>query len=139
MTTLAAATSRFEVKPPRGFLRPAILLLLSERPGYGYALVPRLEELHLGLANRPAVYRALAQLERDGFVEASLETPAAGQARRVYRATELGLRILGIWMGLIAEGHDHLGRVLCRYQSIGTTAANLDGGDHSPTKTANAE
>ena len=65
----AQGLSRFELAPPRRFVLPAILLLLSERPGYGYGLVPRLQEFQFGHVDRPAVYRALAQLERDGLVE----------------------------------------------------------------------
>src|SRR5580698_7900513 len=93
--------SRFELAPPRRFILPAILLLLSEQPGYGYGLVPRLEEFHFGHVDRPAVYRALAQLESDGLVEAASRNPGAGQARREYSVTALGERVLRIWMSVI--------------------------------------
>ncbi len=73
--------SRFELAPPRRFVLPAILLLLSERPGYGYGLVPRLQEFRFGHVDRPAVYRALAQLERDGLVEASAGEPDGGHGQ----------------------------------------------------------
>src|ERR1700728_1826534 len=63
--------SRFELPRPGRFILPSILLLLSEHSGYGYELVPRLEEFHFGHIDRPAVYRALAQLETDGLVEAA--------------------------------------------------------------------
>src|SRR5437016_4456177 len=82
--------SRFELAPPRHFLLPAIILLLSERPGYGYSLVKELQEFRFGQVDRPSVYRALAQLERDGLVTSRSEAPKAGQARRVYRLTEQG-------------------------------------------------
>jgi PadR family transcriptional regulator, regulatory protein PadR len=117
--------SRFELAPPRRFVLPAILLLLSERPGYGYGLVPRLREFHFGHVDRPAVYRALAQLERDGLVEAGPENPTAGTARRVYRITALGERVLRVWMSVIKDEHDYLGEVLRRYQATGTIDAVL--------------
>ena len=104
---------------------PAILLLLSEQLGYGYGLVPRLEEFHFGHVDRPAVYRALAQLETDGLVEAASQNPAAGQARRVYSVTALGERVLRVWMGVIKEEHDYLGQALRRYQATGTIDAVL--------------
>jgi DNA-binding PadR family transcriptional regulator len=104
---------------------PAVLLLLSERPGYGYGLVPRLNEFRFGHVDRPAVYRALAQLERDGLVEASSQSPKAGQARRVYQVTPLGQQVLRVWMSVIKEEHDYLGNVLRRYQATGTTDAVL--------------
>src|SRR5271168_294956 len=129
--TPADGMSRFELAPPRRFVLPAILLLLSERPGYGYGLVPRLLEFHFGHVDRPAVYRALAQLERDLLVEASAQNPTAGQARRVYRITALGERVLRAWMGVIKEEQDCLGEVLRRYQATGTpdaVLAEIEGG-----------
>jgi DNA-binding PadR family transcriptional regulator/polyisoprenoid-binding protein YceI len=117
--------SRFELAPPRRFVLPAILLLLSEQPGYGYGLVPRLEEFQFGHVDRPAVYRALAQLEADRLVEASSQNPTAGQSRRVYSLTALGERVLRVWMGVIKEEHDYLGQALRRYQATGTTDAVL--------------
>jgi PadR family transcriptional regulator PadR len=118
--------SRFELAPPRRFILPAILLLLSEHSGYGYGLVPRLEEFHFGHVDRPAVYRALAQLETDGLVEAEASrSPGAGQARREYSITTLGERVLRVWMGVIKEEHDYLEQALRRYQATGTIDAVL--------------
>ena len=110
---------------------PAVLLLLSERPSYGYGLVPRLNEFRFGRVDRPAVYRALAQLEQDGLVHAPSQiqkvgqVPKAGQARRVYEVTPLGQQVLRIWMSVIKEEHDYLGNVLRRYQATGTADAVL--------------
>jgi PadR family transcriptional regulator, regulatory protein PadR len=117
--------SRFELAPPRHFVLPAVLLLLSERPGYGYELVARLADFHFGHVDRPAVYRALAQLEADGLAQASSQSAAVGQARRVYQVTPLGERVLRVWMGVIKEEHDYLGQVLRRYQATGTADAVL--------------
>ena len=112
--------ARFELAPPRRFMLPAILLLLSEQPGYGYGLVPRLVEFRFGHVDRPAVYRALAQLERDGLVQVSAHGHQPGQARRVYSVTPLGERVLRVWMGVIREEHAHLGEVIRRYQATAT-------------------
>ena len=86
--------SRFELAPPRGFLLPGILLLLSEEPGYGYNLVKGLKEFRFGRVDRPSVYRALAQLEADGLVESWSEASKAGNPRHVYRLTGLGEDVL---------------------------------------------
>jgi PadR family transcriptional regulator, regulatory protein PadR len=122
---VAGKHSRFEFAPPRRFILPAILLLLSEQPSYGYRLVPELQEFHFGHVDRPAVYRALAQLEHDGLVKSSSQNPKAGAARRVYRVAPLGERVLREWMAVIREEHDYLGQVLRRYQATGTTDAML--------------
>ncbi|HEY8060162.1 MAG TPA: helix-turn-helix transcriptional regulator, partial [Acidimicrobiales bacterium] len=86
----AARVSRFELAPPRHFLLPAILLLLSEEPGYGYGLVKELRGFRFGSVDRPSVYRALAQLEGDGLVESWPGEATAGQTRRVYGLTPEG-------------------------------------------------
>jgi DNA-binding PadR family transcriptional regulator len=124
----AAATAkmaRFELAPPRRFMLPAILLLLSEQPGYGYELLARLADFRLGHVDRPAVYRALAQLEADGMAESSSQNAGVGQARRVYEVTPFGEQVLRVWMSVIKEEHDQLGQVLRRYQATGTTNALL--------------
>ncbi len=123
--------ARFELAPPRRFLLPAILLLLSEEPGYGYGLASRLTALRFGRVDRPAIYRALAQLEQDGLVQVAPEHHQSGQARRMYSVTPLGQRVLRVWMGVIREEHAHLGDVIRRYQATGTVDAALsevDGG-----------
>ena len=117
--------ARFGLAPPRRFMLPAILLLLSEQPGYGYALVARLRDLQFGHVDRPAVYRALAALEQDGLVEAVTESHQTTSARRVYAVTALGERILRVWMGVIREEQVHLGEVIRRYQATGRMDAVL--------------
>lgn len=128
----ADGKSRFELAPPRRFILPAILLLLSEHPGYGYGLTTLLQDLRFGHVDRPAVYRALAQLEADGLVEGrAADGHGARQGRRVYRVTELGERVLRVWMGVIKEEHERLGQVLRRYQATGTgdaVLAEVEGG-----------
>jgi PadR family transcriptional regulator PadR len=122
---MAEGASRFELAPPRRFILPAILLLLSEQPGYGYGLAPRLASLQFGQVDRPAIYRALAQLEQDGLIQSTTESATAGQARRVYSITPSGERVLRAWMGVVMEEHDRLGQVVRRYQATGTPDAML--------------
>ena len=117
--------SRFELAPPRHFLLPAVLLLLSEEPSYGYNLVKSLNALRFGAVDRPSVYRTLAQLERDELVESWPGPSTAGQERRVYGLTAKGDRALRTWMGVIKEERDALERVLRRYATTGTPDALL--------------
>jgi DNA-binding PadR family transcriptional regulator len=124
-------SSRFGFAPPRRFLLPAILLLLSESPGHGYSLDRDLRELDFGKIDRPSVYRALAELEKDGLVESWSEAPPSGHERRVYGMTPRGEQALGVWMSVIKEERDLLARVLRRYQATGTPdaiLAEVDGG-----------
>lgn len=126
--TRARATggpSRFELAPPRHFLLPVLLLVLSERPNHGYRLVKEVQSFRFGRVDRPSVYRALSQLENDGLVESWSEASTAGQTRRVYGLTSHGERILRTWMGIVKEERDCLDRVLRRYQATGTGDAVL--------------
>jgi PadR family transcriptional regulator PadR len=117
--------SRFEFAPPRHFLLPTILLLLCERPGYGYSLVKDLSDLGFGRVDRPSVYRALGRLEADGLVESWTGEATAGQPRRVYTLTTHGSDALREWMGVIKEERSALDRVLRRYQATGRGGAVL--------------
>ena len=71
------------------------------------------------------MYRALAQLERDGLVESWPGAPKAGQARRVYGLTDQGERALRAWMGVVKQERDCLDQVLRRYVATGTIDAVL--------------
>jgi PadR family transcriptional regulator, regulatory protein PadR len=118
-------TARFDLAPPRHFLLPAVLLLVAEQPSHGYQLVKELAGMPFGPADRPAVYRALAQLEADGLVEAWSDAPVAGSMRRVYGMTDHGGRVLRTWMGVVQEERDALDRVLRRYSAGGSADAML--------------
>ena len=120
-----ARVARFNLAPPRHFLLPAVLLLIAEQPSHGYQLVKELNGLRLGRYDRPSVYRALAQLEADGLVEAWSDAPVAGSMRRVYGLTPEGGRVLRVWMGIVKEERDGLERVLRRYAATGTVEALL--------------
>jgi PadR family transcriptional regulator, regulatory protein PadR len=106
---------RFELSPPRHFVYPAILLFLSEKPRHGYRLMDPIAGLGLGAVDRPTVYRALADLERDGLVEKWDAEPKAGATRHVYAVTEAGRQALEHWMAVLATERDQLDRVVERY------------------------
>ena len=125
-TVPSQRASRFELAPPRRFVLPAILLLLSEQSSYGYSLQKDLEEFRFGPIDRPTIYRALAQLGTDGLVESWSEAPKAGQTRRVYGITPLGEQVQRIWMNVIRQERDCLGRVLHRYQATSVVTGGLD-------------
>ena len=93
--------------------------------GHGYHLAKELRGLRFGRVDRPSVYRALAQLERDGLVESPERAPAPARSRRVYGLTAEGERALREWMGVIKEERDGLDGVLRRYVATGTLDALL--------------
>src|SRR5688500_7322761 len=100
---------------PRHFLYPALLLLLTEEPRHGYRLVDALLSLGFGPVDRPSVYRALADLEGDGFLESCTEPPTAGSTRYVYSVTTKGAAVLDTWMAVVGRQRDCLDLVLTRH------------------------
>jgi PadR family transcriptional regulator len=109
------ARCHFEVSPPRHFVYPAILLLLSEKPRNGYRLIDPILGFGFGGVDRPTVYRALADLERDGLLESWEAEPKAGATRHVYAVTAAGRLALDHWMGVLAAERNGLDRVMQRY------------------------
>lgn len=106
---------RFVLSPPRHFLYPALLLLLTEEPRHGYLLGDALASLGLGRMDRPSVYRALAALERDGLVRSWDAAPRAGATRHVHAVTPQGEQALEDWMSIVSQERNSLDLVLERY------------------------
>lgn len=108
---------------PRNFLRPCLLLLLSEMPSHGYDLLVRLGQLGLSAADPGGLYRMLRALERDGLVTSRWETSETGPARRTYELTDEGREWLHAWAGALAEGRRIVSAFLDRYDSVTVDAA----------------
>ncbi|MFG2090358.1 MULTISPECIES: PadR family transcriptional regulator [unclassified Spirillospora] len=109
-------------------LQPVLLLLLSERPGHGYALIEHLRSFGLLLQDDPgAIYRALRGLERRGLVQARWEPNPAGPARKVYSVTDPGATALKVWTRDLETLQNLLDSYMSRYQNL--TDAPRDGGE----------
>lgn len=82
---------------PRNFLRPVLLLLLSEAPAHGYDLLERLPALGLSADDPGGLYRTLRAMEGEGLLAAEWDTSGRGPARRIYRLTPEGEEQLRAW------------------------------------------
>ncbi len=120
------ARCRFDIAAPRHFLYPSLLLLLCEEPRHGYRLVDSLLRLGFGPVDRPSVYRALADLEADGYLHSWEASSTAGSTRQVYAVTQEGLHVLSVWMDVVADERSALDAVLKRYDNLGADDADLD-------------
>ncbi len=80
----------------RGLLSFWILLLLSEQPSYPFEMNPLIEKLSGGTitADDNSLYRALRRFEEVGIVTSDLQPSSQGPARRYYRLTPQGKRLL---------------------------------------------
>lgn len=103
---------------PRNFMRPCVLLLVTEQPSYGYDLLERLAELGLPGTDPGGLYRLLRSMEREGLVTSSWETSQAGPARRTYEITDEGREWLHAWAGALAENRRIVGDYLARYTRL---------------------
>ena len=120
-----AHDARLEVLP-RGYLRACLLLLMAERPTHGYDLLARLGELGPH-PDAGGVYRILRTLEREGLVESWWGESEAGPARRLYRLTAEGGRLLVGAAGAVADMHQHLYGYLRRYGVLAEEWERADG------------
>jgi PadR family transcriptional regulator PadR len=78
----------------RGVLDLCVLGLLAGRESYGYELTQSLDAAGLGPIQGGTLYPVLLRLQRAGLVEARWQEGAAGPARKYYRLTDAGGRVL---------------------------------------------
>lgn len=101
---------------PKNFLRPCLLLLLTEGQAHGYDLLVRLTDF--GVKVDPGgLYRTLRAFEREALVASWWETSDAGPARRTYRLTTEGESWLRMCGGTLRESSRFLDRFLERYEA----------------------
>lgn len=101
---------------PRAYLRPCLLLLLSESDSHGYDLLDQVRDLGLVGADAGGLYRTLRAMERDGLVSSWWEPSQSGPARRTYVLTPVGAQSLGQSMQALALTQRLVDDVLARYE-----------------------
>src|SRR5215218_9385947 len=89
------------------FVEPAVLLLLAGGDG----------------ADVANLYRLLRQLELEGIVQSSWDTGGSGPARRVYRLTGAGSRLLDVWANELRRLEGATRAFLAAYDATPPTAA----------------
>ena len=101
------------------FIEPAVLLLLADGPAHGYDLKEQVAELvgddRADVAN---LYRLLRHLELEGIVRSAWDTCGSGPARRVYRLTKAGRRLLDHWADALRALEDTTHAFLTRYGRV---------------------
>src|SRR5271163_5262116 len=77
--------------PPRGtpknYLMAWLLVMLKDLNLHGYEIMKALRENFAVVSDPGTVYRALRQLERDGYITSWWDPKEQGPARRVYTLT----------------------------------------------------
>lgn len=122
--------------PPRSWLTPYLLMLLRSWQGYGYELVRQLALFGFGWVEPGTVYRALRDLERDGYVLSHWDTSAgAGPARRVYTITDAGIEALGLWATTLESYRQLLERFFHHYGAAEAGTMTDEPAGNRPPKT----
>ena len=102
-----------------GLPEAAILLLLRERPGYGYDLATALRER--GLIGQPLpparVYESLRRLELDGAVTSTAEPSPSGPDRRRYVLTRSGEDRLERWADALRLARGNIDTFVATFES----------------------
>jgi len=79
-------------------LEPVLLVLINERPRYGYTLLNDLEALGMGTIHPSVVYRTLREMEDLDWIRSAWDTSQTqGPPRRIYSLTEKGVPIMRNW------------------------------------------
>src|SRR5271165_1466661 len=87
--------------PPRGtpknYLMAWLLVMLKDLNLHGYEIMKALKENFAVVSDPGTVYRALRQLERDGYITSWWDPKEQGPARRIYTLTDNGQEALRVW------------------------------------------
>jgi PadR family transcriptional regulator PadR len=99
------------------FVEPAVLLLLHEGPKHGYELMERLTEFGDREVDAGNLYRILRALEEEGMVSSKWNADLPGPAKRTYRLTPEGRRLLDRWIEALRRTRAVIGDFLNRYDA----------------------
>ena len=102
---------------PRHYLKPCLLLLLSEGSSHGYDLLDQVRGLGIRGAEPGGLYRYLRAMEKEELVSSWWEPSQAGPARRTYVLTDKGKRALDDSISALREVREILVSLVGRYDS----------------------
>ncbi|MZP30015.1 PadR family transcriptional regulator [Heliobacterium undosum] len=96
-----------------------ILLFLAQEPAYGLTLLKQLEQrLPHNNADSAAVYRALQELEKSEAVESYWDTSDPGPAKKWYKISPQGFRILDDFKKDIEQRKSNIEFFLSEYAKL---------------------
>jgi len=94
-----------------------LLLLLHAGASHGYALLDQLDEFGLVDLNPSVVYRALREMDEQGWVRSVWEgEETQGPPRRVYELTKCGNEMLALWVKDLEEVKDQIDGLIDTYR-----------------------
>jgi poly-beta-hydroxybutyrate-responsive repressor len=98
--------------PPRGtpknYLMAWLLVMLKDLNLHGYEIMRNLRDNFAVTTDPGTVYRALRQLERDGYISSWWDPKEQGPARRIYTLTDSGEQALKLWSDALDQYRQNL-------------------------------
>ena len=100
------------------FLKPCQLFMLHQGESHGYSLLDGLGEFGFDpeLLDSSLVYRALRDMEENGWVISRWGEESQGPQRRVYQISPEGEVRLGEWIADLRKTRDEIDRLLNAYE-----------------------
>jgi poly-beta-hydroxybutyrate-responsive repressor len=93
---------------PKNYLVAWLLVMLRECNLHGYEIMKALKERFDVVCDPGTVYRALRQLEREGYISSWWDPKEQGPARRVYTVTDTGTAALQLWSTALEQYRNNL-------------------------------
>lgn len=101
MSEQSAANKKFQKELNSGTVGLVLLGVLGQakEPLYGYQIAKLVSAsgTDVAMMKQGSLYPVLRSLEKQGFLESTVEPSLAGPPRRYYRITDLGRRALEEW------------------------------------------
>jgi len=98
--------------PPRGtpknYLMAWLLVMLKDLNLHGYEIMKALKDNFAVVSDPGTVYRALRQLEREGYITSWWDPKEQGPARRIYTLTDAGTEALKMWSAALDQYRNNL-------------------------------
>ncbi|HKU66162.1 MAG TPA: helix-turn-helix transcriptional regulator [Candidatus Baltobacteraceae bacterium] len=85
-----------------------LLVMLKEHNLHGYEIMKELKLRFDVISDPGTVYRALRQLERDGYISSWWDPKEQGPARRIYTLTDEGHQALVLWSVALEQYRSNL-------------------------------
>lgn len=103
----AAGNGKQGGQPPRGapknYLMAWLLVMLKDLNLHGYEIMRALKDNFDVVTDPGTVYRALRQLEHDGYITSWWDPKEQGPARRMYTLTDAGSDALKMWSSWLEQ------------------------------------
>lgn len=101
---------------PKNYLMAWLLVMLADHSLHGYEITKELNEKFDIVTDAGTVYRALRQLERDGYISSWWDPKEQGPARRFYALTEAGNAALRMWSEALDQYRTNLETFFALYE-----------------------